>query len=471
MNQRRFPVNPVLIVDDEPEILKGFDLTLRSEGISHTLLEEKAENVMPLLAENSVEVILLDLSMPKISGDRLLEMINKEYPQIPVIVITGTREVETAVHCMKKNAFDYMVKPIDESRLTSGVKRAIEIKRLYDENQLLKEPDLTLPGKIPAAFSSIITANKKMKNLFRYAASIAKSPLPLLITGETGVGKELMAQAVHKSSALSGDFVPVNVAGIDDATFSDTLFGHVKGAFTGANTLRKGLVEKAAGGTLFLDEIGDLKEDSQIKLLRLLQENEYFTLGSDLPKRMDTRVVAATNRNLKEAKNRGRFRKDLYYRLSTHHIDLPPLRKRLEDLPLLINAFLDKAAGVYQREKPGFSSELVTLLTNYNFPGNVRELEGMVFDAVSGSESHRLSMTAFKRHMNRNRPEPSNQPNFSAFTDASVFALLPRLPTMAEAQLLLIKNALERTGNNKSMAADLLGISRQRLARLLKTDV
>lgn len=469
MNRPLFPVNPVLIVDDEMSVLKGFDLTLRSEGINHTLPVQRGTEVLPILSRKEIEVILLDISMPDIPGDALLEKITREYPHIPVIVITGIREVDMAVKCMKKNAFDYMVKPIETSRLTSGVKRAIELKRLYDENQLLKDPPERDSLETPEAFAQIITRNHKMKKLFRYAQSVAKSPLPLLITGETGVGKELMARAVHNASSLPGDFVSINVAGIDDTTFSDTLFGHVKGAFTGARSLRQGLIENASKGTLFLDEIGDLKEESQVKLLRLIQENEYFMLGSDVPKLMDTRIVAATNRDLKKQKIQGKFRKDLYYRISTHHIHIPPLCERLDDLPLLVDFLLDNAAHVYEKQKPDFSPELITLLKNYDFPGNVRELKGMVFDAVSTLKSKKLPMESFKQHIRKNHFNPEKHIKTSPLKPASIFENFSKLPTLAEAQLLLIQDALERTGQNKSMAADMLGISRQRLSRHLKS--
>ena len=470
MNRRLFPVNPVLLVDDEESALKSFDLALRSEGITHTAKISNARHVMPFVSENPVAVILLDISMPEISGDELLLQLTEEYPHIPVIIITGHREVELAVECMKNNAFDYMVKPIENSRLASGVKRAVELRRLYDENELLKQKaewnDLTHPE----AFSEIVSENKTMQNLFLYAESIAKSPHPLLITGETGVGKELMAKAVHSISAPSGEFVSVNVAGIDDYTFSDTLFGHVKGAFTGADTRREGLIEKSSGGTLFLDEIGDLKPESQIKLLRLLQENEYFMLGSDVPKIMDTRIIAATNFDVKQQQETGIFRKDLYFRLSTHHIHLPPLRERLDDLPLLIDFFTKQAANDCGKEKPSYPDELVILLSNYDFPGNVRELQALLYDAVRALTSNKMSLDSFKKHIRGTKIQEKMEPEppSSMASHGTFFQTFNRLPTMAEAQVLLIEEALQRTGNNKSMAAEMLNISRQRLARHLK---
>ena len=470
MNQRLFPVNPVVLVDDEESALKSFDLALRSEGINHTVKISNARDVMPFVSQNPVTVLLLDISMPEISGDELLSKLTEEYPHIPVIIITGRREVELAVECMKNNAFDYMVKPIENSRLVSGVKRAVELKRLYDENELLKQKAEWNDLAHPEAFSEFISGNKTMKNLFLYAESIAKSPHPLLITGETGVGKELMAKAVHYVADLPGDFVSVNVAGIDDNTFSDTLFGHVKGAFTGADNKREGLIEKASDGTLFLDEIGDLKPESQIKLLRLLQEHEYFMLGSDVPKIMNTRIIAATNLNVKQQKESGFFRKDLYYRLTTHHIHLPPLRERLDDLPLLVDYFTELAAESCGKQKPSLPKELVTLLSTYDFPGNIRELKSLLYDAVRAAQSKTMPLETFTQHIYDSGFEQQMQPPDSPGSTESPFENFNRLPTMSEAQLLLIKEALQRTGNNKSMAAQMLDISRQRLARHLKQN-
>ncbi len=467
MSQRLFPRNPVLIVDDEESILHAIDLTLRSEGITHTLKIKDGSDVMPLLLKKNFQVILLDITMPGVSGDILLKKITEEFPHIPVIIVTGSREVDMAVQCMKNYAFDYMVKPIEDSRLVSGVRRAIELRRLYDENRLLTRHPRTGALEHPSAFCQILTRNKEMKNLFKYAESVAVSPFPLMITGETGVGKELMAKAVHDASDPQKSFVSINVAGIDDNTFSDTLFGHVKGAFTGADSLREGLIARASGGTLFLDEIGDLKIESQVKLLRILQENEYFMLGSDIPKPMDTRIIAATNLDLDLQKKSGRFRKDLYYRLTTHHIHLPPLRERLDDLHLLTDFFITRAAENCAKPKPAYPPQLIHLLDNYDFPGNIRELKSMVFDAVTALDSSKLSLKPFKTIMGTLSSENLRP---YALQEEGFFKGWDRLPSMARAQFLLIQEALKRTHNNQSMAADLLGISRQRLARHLKAN-
>ncbi len=364
MKQPLFPSNPILLVDDEAEMLRSFKLTLRSNGIGNVALCRDPRDVLPLLLKREAEVILLDLTMPFISGAELLSMIAGEFPGTPVIIVTGTNEVDTAVQCMKDGAFDYMVKPVEKRRLVSGVRRAIEIRELQLENRLLRERILSGGLENPDAFSRIVTNNRRMRSLFQYIETIAKSPQPVLITGETGVGKELMARAVHALSLRHGRFVTVNAAGIDDNAFSDTLFGHGKGAFTGADQMRKGLVEEAAGGTLLLDEIGDLGADSQVKLLGLVQEREYFPLGSDLPKMTDARIIGATNHDLQALRESCRFRKDLYYRLRAHHLHIPPLRERLDDLPLLVDHFLEKAArslGGKKPTPPAFQTNLLAL--------------------------------------------------------------------------------------------------------------
>ena len=327
------------------------------------------------------------------SGEDLLSFLKDEYPDIPVIVITGDNEVETAVRCMKKGAVDYMVKPVEKNRLISGVRKVIEIRELQHENQMLKERMLSGLLSRPDAFSDIVTNSKAMLSLFQYAESIAASPQPVLISGETGVGKELMTKAIHALSARTGDIITVNAAGIDDNVFADTLFGHVKGAYTGADQARTGLVEKAFGGTLVLDEIGDLAADSQIKLLRLIQEGEYFPLGSDVPKNTNVRIIVSTNKDLQSLQATGTFRKDLYFRLKAHHIIIPPLRERLDDIPILLDYFLEEAAQQLGKNKPTYPEQLPTLLQNYVFPGNVRELRTMVYDAVSTHTSKMLSLS------------------------------------------------------------------------------
>lgn len=395
-------------------------------------------------------------------------MITSEYPEIPVIVITGANDVETAVKCIKIGAFDYMVKPVEKNRLIAGVRRAVEIRELQRENRLLKAHVLSDKLEHPEAFSDIVTNSSIMRSVFQYVEAISISPQPVLITGETGVGKEMIAKAVHMLSNRKGEFVPVNVAGLDENVFTDTLFGHKKGAFTGADRARIGLVEKASGGTLFLDEIGDLSADLQVKLLRLLQEGEYFPLGSDVTKRSDARVVVATNQELQTLQESGKFRKDLYYRLCAHHVHIPPLRERREDLPLLAEHFLEKSSEALGKKKPTPPKELFILLSSYHFPGNIRELESMIWDAVSYHKLGKLSLDAFKTHIRKTQPSMEADFRVPPQTESGIISFSEQLPTLKQAEHLLISEALRRSGGNQAIAALNLGITRQALNRRLK---
>lgn len=460
----------VLLVDDEQSILLTSGTLLRGAGIREISTINDSRKVLPFLASENIDVIVLDLFMPYLSGKELLAEISQEYPHIPILVMTAADELDTAVECMKAGAFDYLVKPVERMRFVSSVKKAIEFCRLKNQVNNLKEQFLHKILQHPTAFSAILTVSEKMTTIFQYVEVVAQSIEPVLITGETGVGKELVARAVHGASGLSGKFVPVNVAGLDDTMFTDTLFGHRKGAFTGADQPREGMVSQAAGGTIFLDEIGDLKEISQVKLLRLLQEREYHAIGSDVPKKSTARIVAASNKSLRDMVAGGCFRKDLYYRLCTHHVEIPPLRERTEDIPILLECFLKKAALSLGKKKPVLPPQAVPLLANYFFPGNVRELEAMVHDAVARHRSGVLSLESFKRCMKDGleldpRPSCDTSPGGCMPSD-----ILASLPTLKEAETFLVREALRRSEGNQGIAASLLGITRTALNKRLKRD-
>jgi DNA-binding NtrC family response regulator len=465
MNTSAYPSLPVLMVDDEAQALDSFETALLLASINNIMRCQDSRDVMRLLSTQEIEVMLLDLSMPHLSGEELLSLVTKDFSEIPVIIITGSNDVETAVACMKSGAFDYMVKPVEKSRLISGVKRAIELRELQRENRLLKARVLFDQLEHPEAFSEIITDSAAMRSIFQYVEAISNTSQPVLITGDTGVGKELVARAIHKLSSRNGDFVPVNVAGLDDNIFADALFGHKKGAFTGADQPRSGMIEQASGGTLFLDEIGDLSPASQVKLLRLLQDGEFFPLGSDIVKHSDTRVVVATNQDLQTLQESGKFRRDLYYRLRAHHIHVPPLRDRCEDLPLLVDHFLEKASKALAKKKPTPPEELIGLLATYFFPGNVRELESMIFDAVTGCKTERLSLEPFRSYI--------HQDQFVAKTDAieqphpaSLKEKIENISHATEKQMII--SALDKSNQNRTKAAQLLGISRRTLQNKIK---
>ncbi len=344
-------------------------------------------------------------------------------------------------------------------------RRAAEIGDLRYENRQLKARLSSDRPENPEVFSDIVTQDSAMHSIFRQVESIAGSGNPVLITGETGVGKEKIAAIVHQLSRKLGQFVPVNMAGLDDLLFSDTFFGHGKGAFTGADSARHGLIEQASGGTLFLDEIGDLGMESQTKLLRFLQDGEYRHLGEDAPIGSDVRIIAATNQTIESLTGSGNFRSDLYYRLETHHIHLPPLRERKGDIPSLVSHFLKRAAEALGKKIPVPPPELFTLLSTYHFPGNVRELEGMVNDAVSGHEGGILSTGPFRRKIDEHTSVFARDGvlKVGAVTFSDTLSLLQELPALKEIQDLVIAEALQRADGNQTIAARLLRMSKQAL--------
>lgn len=466
--QTSYPVFPILVVDDEIYSLQVCELLLQTEGFTNLICCSHGQAALDRVDSQEIAVIILDLHMPELSGEEVLSIVSGKHPEIPVIITTAVDDVDTAVRCMKAGAFDYIVKPIQKARLATTVRRAIEFRELRRENVLLKASVLDNTLKTPEAFAELITNNPTMRSIFKYIESIAATSQPVLITGETGVGKELIARVIHRLSGRPGSLVAVNVAGLDDTTFSDTLFGHKRGAFTGAERAREGLIEKATDGTLFLDEIGDLLSSSQVKLLRLLQEREYYPLGSDLPKATNARILVATNRDLLALQESDVFRSDLYYRLLLHRVHVAPLRERRDDIPLLVEYFLQTAAQELGKPKPTPPPELFTLLSVYDFPGNVRELKSLIFDAVSRHESGKLSLESFQKHI---RPssvsaEISRSPEVQRKFDL-VYASLDRLPSLQEAEDLLIQEALKRSNGNQTLAAMLLGITRQTLHRRL----
>jgi DNA-binding NtrC family response regulator len=463
MSETTHPPFPILLVDDEAQSLTSFEMALRSASLNHFIACNDSREVMSLLGRQDIELMLLDLWMPHVTGEELLRQITVDYPDLPVIVVTGADDVETAVKCMRTGAFDYIVKPVEKSRLVGSVKRGIELRELHRENQLLKARVLSDHLNRPEAFAEIITVSPAMRSIFQYIEAVAAGPRPVLITGETGVGKELVARAVHTLSGRKGKFVPVNVAGLDDHIFADTLFGHKRGAFTGAMEARPGMLEQASGGTLFLDEIGDLSAVSQVKLLRLLQDGEYLPLGSDIAKRSDARAVVATNQDLETARNSGKFRKDLYYRLCGHHVHLPPLRERREDLPVLLDHFLEESARSLGKKRPTPPDELLKLLAAYHFPGNVREFESMVYNAVSLHSAGKLSMDAFKTEIFKRQPALAGDSQPATPEPEGCVAFPQKLPTLRQIEDLLVEEALRRSGGNQSIAATMLGITRQAL--------
>jgi two-component system nitrogen regulation response regulator GlnG len=458
---------PVLLVDDEPQLLRSASLLLRCSGIRNVITLDDSRKVLSLVGGHEIGVLVLDLTMPYLSGLELLEQIASRHPDVPVIIMTASNDLETAIECMRTGALDYLLKPVEKNRLISAVKRVLEIRSLREEVFTLKEQLLSEGLHCPQAFAAIVTRDSVIHSIFKYVEAIANTSQPVLITGETGTGKELIARAIHALSGRGGKFIGENVAGLDDTLFSDTLFGHRKGAFTGADHPRSGLIAQAVEGTLFLDEIGDLKTSSQLKLLRLLQEQTYYPLGADQPKQSSARIVVATNRDIQQGMEQGEFRKDLYYRLRAHHIRIPPLRERKQDIPLLIQHLIHKAARALSKPPPTYPPELERLLRNYHFPGNVRELEGMLFDAVTRHKGGTLSIQSIREAVGHEIGLAEKKSLHKPGAEVMIKLSSTRLPTLKEMEHYLIDEALTRAEGNQRIAAQMLGLTRQALNKRL----
>lgn len=439
----------ILLLEDDPIVQRVLSAILRNHYTVIVLSDPR--DLGQLLERQRVDLLLLDLGLPHVDGESLLPALARDHPHLPVIIVSGIGDAGTAMRLVKLGAFDYLVKPVDAPSLLKAVDRALTFRQANHGS--LREPAQDL-----SPFRRMITASPVMFDLFRYLRSVAPSAGPVLITGETGTGKELVAQAIHECSGRTGTFVACNMGGLDDGLFTDTLFGHVRGSFTGAIADRPGLVERAAGGTLFLDEIGDLPIASQVKLLRLLQESEYLPVGVDLPRRANLRILAATSLDLEERLVDGRFRRDLYYRLCGHRVHLPPLRERPEDLPVLIAHFAVQSSQALGRRTLRIPSRLLDLCRSYPFPGNIRELQALVHDGVSRATGATLSSEPFRRLATSGSALPVPQLIFPS-----------QLPTLAEAVQQVIDEALRRSDGNQAAAARLLGITRQALHHRLRS--
>jgi len=477
----------ILIIDDDRnsisilnEILKN-DYHIKVAMDGKTAIQRARNSPRP-------ELILLDIQMPEMDGFEVLSALKKDpiCCEIPVIFLTAMASEEDEIHGLELGAVDYITKPFSVAIVSARVKTQLFLQQSIREaaearlqaNSLLQEVDVlshTLRSeelKQPQAFEHVVTNSSSMYSIFRYIEMAATTMEPVLISGETGVGKELIAQAVHKLSDCTKEMISVNLAGLDDMAFSDTLFGHKRGAYTGADKDRKGLISQANGGTLFLDEIGDLALASQVKLLRVLQEGIYYPLGSDLPQSMDVRIIAATNRDLLTLMTRQQFREDLFFRLAVHHVTVPALRERLEDLPLLVEHFLTEVAHSVNRNPPKIPKELIQLLQLYHFPGNIRELRAMIFNAMAQhGKGSTLSMQSVKKTIeertvnNRQESYLANEPDDSGY----VIRFKERFPTLNEVENILTKEALRQSNGNQGIAATLLGISRRALNRRLNS--
>jgi DNA-binding NtrC family response regulator len=457
----------ILLVDDEEEVLNTSRFALKTSSIKDVLICSDSRKVMSILSENKIDIMVIDIVMPYMSGKELLATVKESYPDILIIMMTGLNDSNNIVECMRMGAIDYLDKPVENLRLVTSIKRAMEFKEIQNENSSLRFKMLDTDLKQPKVFGKIITNNENMIKIFKYLEAISSSSRAVLISGDTGTGKELIAEAVHNLSGRSGKYVTINVAGLDDGLFSDALFGHKKGAYTGASHNREGMLEQAQGGSIFLDEIGDLSIASQIKLLRLLQEKEYYQLGDDTKRVTDARFIVATSQNLSDKVNDGSFRKDLYYRLHAHHVHIPALMYRKDDIGLLTNYFVQKAAQEINIEPPMVPDILLKTLKQYSFPGNIRELEAMLFNGISqtinGSDLVSAVMDDIKFLSNDTNLPLDDTDNVQEFIER-----MEALPTIEELSNVLIRASLKRNHNNQTYTAKSLAISRQGLLNKMK---
>lgn len=367
----------ILLVDDEQVFLKSLERGLLLSGFRNIRAESDPLKAAALIQQGEpVDLALIDITMPGMTGVELLERIRGSSPTTECIMVTAADEASLAVSCMKKGAFDYLVKPLHMEELLAVITRALERKNLLEIQRIGKSPTHPVLAK-PAAFATIITQSEKMLRIMREAELHAASNVPILITGETGTGKELLAQAIHKASSRADRiFTAINMSALTESLFEAEFYGHSKGAFTGAAYDRKGYMETTSGGTLFLDEIGSLPLELQGKLLRVLQEGEYFKLGTSRSQGADVRFIAATNAELDTLQQQHLFRKDLFYRLCGAWLHLPPLRERLGDLAVLVDKFLQESRS--DHSKSDIEEPVLTMLNAYDFPGNIRELRSIV---------------------------------------------------------------------------------------------
>ena len=440
----------ILIVDDEQIARENLEYILKKEGYE-VVSVESGVTALKKLSTTEFDLVLTDLKMKLVDGMEVLVRTKELYPNTEVVMITAYATVNTAIEAMQKGAYHYIPKPykVDEARMI--VKRALERKQLKDELRDLKQYVTDKSGASP-----IIGKSRKMQELLKMVVQIAPTDCSVLIFGETGTGKELIARTIHLQSNRKNErFLAFNCGAFTEDLIANELFGHEKAAFTGATSTKIGLIETATGGTVFLDEIGDMPSSMQVKLLRVIEEKSLLRVGGTQPIAVDIRLVAATNKDLQKEVKDGRFRKDLFYRLNVISLHIPPLAERKDDIPLLTHHFLAQYARAQGKRIDGFSNEALETLTNYEFPGNVRELENIVERAVALCNGQSVSSKHLPQELETFSFKVSRHPN-------------RRIPTLEENEREYIQWVLKNVNFNKSAAAENLGIDRVSLWRKLK---
>jgi two-component system NtrC family response regulator len=447
----------ILIVDDEKNYPPILSAVLQEEGFE-TLTAGSGPDALRQLENADVDLVLTDMKMPGMDGISLLELIKKKDPDLPVIMMTAYGTVDKAVEAMQKGAYSYILKPFDNKRLVIFVNKAVGMYRVVKDNRRLRED---VSNRY--CFDNIIGKSKPMREVFRTIEKVAPASATVLIDGENGTGKELVAKAIHfNGPRREKPFVAVNCSALAETLLESELFGHEKGAFTGAVATRKGRFEIADTGTLFLDEIGELSQNLQVKLLRVLQERTFERVGGMRPVTVDVRIIAATNKQLKKEVDAGRFREDLYYRLNVLHIPLPPLRDRREDIRLLVDFFIRKYTEERGSEVPisGVDHDVARMLFDYSWPGNVRELENVIERAMILCPGGNITVNDLPKHFRHQAGQTLDLGEIPASAKLS--------ETLIMVEKALILRALKLSGNVQTRAAELLGIGKSGLSQKIK---
>jgi DNA-binding NtrC family response regulator len=439
------PAPTVLIADDDSSFRRVLEFQLKQAGYD-VLTAEDGKKALEIFSQRRCHAVLTDLDMPELSGNELLKEIKQQSPDTPVIIITAYGTIESAVEAMKGGAFNYVTKPINRDALLHTLDQALKFSGLVAENRNLRQA-ISATFK----FEGIVGGSKAMRRVIDQATQLARVNTTVLITGESGTGKEILAKAIHYNSPRSGKpFVVINCGAIPDTLLESELFGYRKGAFTGATTNKTGKFEAADGGTVFLDEIGELPTQLQVKVLRVVQENEVDVIGENKPRKVDVRIIAATNRDLRQRAADGQFRQDLFYRLSVAPLHLPPLRERKEDIPLLLRSFLDRICKRFGRPLVDIGNPILRKLEMHTWPGNVRELENAVERLIVFSKENVADMNDL--------PDEMLRPQITV--GKALLSIPPEGLSMAELEKEVLIAALERNQWNQTRAAAFLRISR-----------
>ena len=437
----------VLIVDDEKNIRAGLSHALELDGYD-TLLAADGQEALDTIADSEVDLVIADLKMPRVSGQELLRRLVEQYPSVPVIILTGHGTIETAVTAMRDGAYDFLTKPVNLDRLSLLAKRALSTRELALRHRALQQE-----LESQRSDSAIIGTSATMQRLMQVVRQVAPTKASVLVTGESGVGKELVADALHRFSDRSGrPLVKVHCAALAETLLESELFGHEKGAFTGAIGRKRGRFELANTGTIFLDEIGEINQAVQVKILRVLQEKAFERVGSEDTLQVNVRVVSATNRDLRQRINEGAFREDLFYRLNVVHIEVPPLRERREDVPLLATAFVKEFARENGKQIEGIDARAHAALYKYSWPGNVRELRNSIESAVVMAGGSTIELA----HLPPTISQAVDEPGCIRITTGS---------KLTDAEREIIRATLAANNGNKTRTAEVLGIGRKTLHR------